>query len=43
VHRALRLTPDHWMIPLSGDPMADGKRFVLDPKAEVGQVSVAAQ
>ena len=30
VHRALRLTPDHWMIPLFGDPMADGKRFVLE-------------
>jgi hypothetical protein len=30
VHRALRLTPDHWMIPLFGDPMAGGKRFVLE-------------
>src|SRR6185312_8860897 len=30
VHRALRLTPDHWMIPLFGDSMADGKRFVLE-------------
>jgi predicted kinase len=29
VHRALRLTPDHWMIPLFGDSMAYGKRFVL--------------
>jgi predicted kinase len=29
-NRALRLTPDHWMIPLFGDPMADGKRFVLE-------------
>ena len=29
-HRALRLTPDHWMIPLFGDSMADGKRFVLE-------------
>nr|WP_242606518.1 ATP-binding protein [Protofrankia symbiont of Coriaria ruscifolia] len=29
-HRALRLTPDHWMIPLFGEPMADGKRFVLE-------------
>ena len=28
--RALRLTPDHWMIPLFGDSMADGKRFVLE-------------
>lgn len=27
---ALRLTPDHWMIPLFGDSMADGKRFVLE-------------
>ena len=25
-NRALRLTPDHWMIPLFGDPMASGKR-----------------
>src|SRR5436190_4782118 len=24
VHRALRLTPDHWMIPLFGDSMAEG-------------------
>jgi predicted kinase len=27
---ALRLTPDEWMIPLFGEPMADGKRFVLE-------------
>jgi predicted kinase len=26
----LRLTPDEWMIPLFGDSMADGKRFVLE-------------
>ena len=38
-HRALRLTPDEWMIPLFGDSMADGKRFVL-----VGRlISVALQ
>jgi predicted kinase len=30
VHRALRLTPDAWMIPLFGDSMAGGKRFVLE-------------
>jgi predicted kinase len=29
-HRALRLTPDHWMILLFGDSMAGGKRFVLE-------------
>ena len=29
-HRALRLTPDEWMIPLFGDSMADGKRDVLE-------------
>ncbi len=29
-HRALRLTPDEWMIQLFGEPMADGKRFVLE-------------
>jgi predicted kinase len=29
-NRALRLTPDHWMIPLFGEPMANGKRFVLE-------------
>ena len=29
-HRALRLTPDEWMIPLFGDSMADGKRFALE-------------
>jgi adenylylsulfate kinase-like enzyme len=28
-NRALRLTPDHWVIPLFGDPMASGKRFAL--------------
>ena len=39
VHRALRLTPDHWMIPLFGEPMADGKRFVLEARL----ISVALQ
>jgi predicted kinase len=29
-HQALRLTPDHWMIPLFGDSMADGKRWALE-------------
>src|ERR1700749_3254412 len=29
-HHALRLTPDEWMIPLFGDSMADGRRFVLE-------------
>ena len=29
-HQALRLTPDEWMISLFGEPMADGKRFVLE-------------
>jgi predicted kinase len=29
-HPALRLTPDHWMILLFGDSMADGKRFALE-------------
>ncbi|WP_374216334.1 AAA family ATPase [Frankia sp. R82] len=38
-YRALRLTPDHWMIPLFGDPMADGKRFVLEGRL----VSIALQ
>jgi predicted kinase len=38
-HRALRLTPDHWMIPLFGDSMADGKRWVLDGRL----ISVAVQ
>jgi predicted kinase len=37
--RALRLTPDHWMIPLFGDPMAGGKRFVLEGRL----ISVALQ
>lgn len=27
---ALRLTPDEWMIPLFGDPEADGRRDVLE-------------
>ena len=38
-HRALRLTPDHWMIPLFGDSIADGKRFVLEGRL----ISVALQ
>jgi predicted kinase len=38
-HRAIRLTPDHWMIPLFGDSMADGKRFVLEGRL----ISVALQ
>lgn len=29
-HRALRLTPDEWMIPLFGDSKAGGKRDVLE-------------
>ncbi|WP_327657742.1 AAA family ATPase [Streptomyces sp. NBC_00483] len=29
-HGALRLTPDEWMIPLFGEPDADGKRDVLE-------------
>lgn len=29
-HRALRLTPDAWMIPLFGEPGVDGKRAVLE-------------
>ena len=38
-HRALRLTPDHWMVPLFGDPMAGGKRWVLEGRL----ISVALQ
>jgi len=38
-HRALRLTPDHWMVPLFGDPMANGKRWVLEGRL----ISVALQ
>ena len=38
-HRALRLTPDHWMVPLFGDSMADGKRFALEGRL----ISVALQ
>ena|ERR1700722_8204345 len=38
-HQALRLTPDHWMIPLFGHSMADGKRFVLEGRL----ISVALQ
>ena len=29
-YRALRLTPDEWMIPLFAEPEADGKRDVLE-------------
>jgi predicted kinase len=38
-HLALRLTPDHWMIPLFGDSMAGGKRFALEGRL----ISVALQ
>lgn len=38
-HRAIRLTPDHWMIPLFGDSMADGLRFVMEGRL----ISVALQ
>ena len=38
-HRALRLTPDQWMIPLFGDSMAAGKRWVLEGRL----ISVALQ
>jgi len=38
-HQALRLTPDHWMVPLFGDPMADSKRWVLEGRL----ISVALQ
>ena len=38
-YQALRLTPDHWMIPLFGEPMADGRRFVLEGRL----ISVALQ
>jgi predicted kinase len=38
-HQALRLTPDHWMVPLFGDPMAGGKRWVLEGRL----ISVALQ
>jgi hypothetical protein len=36
---ALRPTPDHWMIPLFGDSLAGGKRFVLEGRL----ISVALQ
>jgi predicted kinase len=36
---ALRLTPDHWMVPLFGDSLAGGKRFVLEGRF----ISVALQ
>jgi predicted kinase len=38
-HQALRLTTDHWMVPLFGEPMADGKRWVLEGRL----ISVALQ
>jgi predicted kinase len=38
-HQALRLTPDEWMIPLFGDSMAGGKRWVLEGRL----ISVALQ
>jgi predicted kinase len=38
-HRALRLTPDEWMIPPFSDSMADGKRWALEGRL----ISVALQ
>ena len=38
-HRALRMTPDHWMIQLFDHNMAGGKRFVLEGRL----ISVALQ
>ena len=38
-HQALRLTPDDWMVPLFGDSMAGGRRFVLEGRL----ISVALQ
>ena len=38
-HKALRLTPDHWMIPLFGDSMAGDRRWVLEGRL----ISVALQ
>lgn len=38
-HEAIRMTPDHWMVPLFGDSMADGRRFVLEGRF----ISVALQ
>lgn len=41
-HGALRLTPDEWMIPLFGEPEADGKRDVLEGRLLWTAMSVAA-
>jgi predicted kinase len=38
-HRALRLTPDEWMLPLFGESEAGGKRDVLEGRL----ISVALQ
>jgi predicted kinase len=38
-HKALRLTPDPWMVQLYGDSMAEGKRYVLEGRL----ISVALQ
>ena len=38
-HRALRLTPDEWMIPLFGDSDGAGKRYVLEGR----MITVALQ
>lgn len=38
-HQALRLSPDEWMIPLFGEPEADGKRDVLEGR----MISLALQ
>jgi predicted kinase len=38
-HRAIRMTPDDWMIPLFGDSMADGKRWMVEGRL----ISVALQ
>ena len=38
--RALRLTPDEWMVPLFGDSMAGGKRDVLEGRLIVVALQV---
>ena len=38
-NRALRFTPDHWMAPLFGDGIAEGKRWILEGRL----ISVALQ
>ncbi len=38
-HRALRLSPDEWMLPLFGESDPDGKRDIMEGRLIMGRVA----